>query len=55
MCSSGADSAAKMLDRLRGGAYDESLKLRNSAVLTDSADGKEYSWERELRLFMITK
>jgi hypothetical protein len=49
MCSIDADSAARMLDRLRSGAYDEALKLRNSAVLTDSADVREYPWERELR------
>jgi hypothetical protein len=55
MCSVDADSAAKMLDRLRSGAYDKALELRNPAVLTDSADVEEYPWERELRLFMITK
>lgn len=48
MCSADTKSAARMLARLRSGAYDETLELKGSATLKNSPDVREYPWEREL-------
>jgi hypothetical protein len=44
MCSADVGSAAKILDRLRSGAYDEALGLKSSSALKDSADMEVYPW-----------
>jgi hypothetical protein len=44
MCSADAGSAARMLGRLRSGAYDEILGFKRSSDLKDSADMKVYTW-----------
>jgi hypothetical protein len=49
MCSANADSAARMLERLRSGAYDKALRLKGSATLTGDAEVQEYPWERVSR------
>lgn len=48
MCSADTESAARLLARLRSGAYDETLELKGLATLTNSSDVRGYPWESEL-------
>ena len=48
MCSADTEYAARLLARLRSGAYDETLELKGLANLTNSSDVRGYPWEREL-------
>jgi hypothetical protein len=46
MCSVDANSATRMLDLLRYGAYDRALWSQSSGTLTKTADTTEYPWVR---------
>jgi hypothetical protein len=50
MCSVDTKSAAKLLEILKSGTYDEALKPKSSATRPNSAEVKEYPWEGELHL-----
>jgi hypothetical protein len=50
ICSANAVSAARMLARLRSGAYDGALRSEGSGTLTSNTNVREYPWQRELRL-----
>jgi hypothetical protein len=50
MYSAIANSAARMLERLRSGAYDGVPRSEGSGTFTGDANPLKYPWQRELRL-----